>query len=286
MAEIAYPGTDRYSMAEFMAIVFARDMAGPEERGGGGGADNLIPLAAGRLAQLTVCPNFWLGGGGAGMVTGEAPWHRLPLGTWDPRLNAGAEFRRYMMDRVDSGTRGRVERPNTRSARGGGAGGGGMQIDKYGNTNMLGIGGPYPKLTVRGPGTVGNIWSATGGGGGRYTQHHNRRVLVEKVDYITGPGWLDGGDSREKVYPGTRGPDYIFTPICIFDFTEDEHRARLVSVHPGYTVKDVLDNTGFEPVIPANVPQTTPPSDGELEMLRTGVDRDGVLRKYKRLTVG
>lgn len=286
MAEIAYPGTDKYSMAEFFAIVLARDMAGPEEKSGGGGADNLIPLAAARLAQLTVSPNLWLGGGGSGMVTGPAPWHRLPLATWDPRTSADAEFRRPMMDRVDSGTKGRLGHSNTRAGRTGGASAGGIQIDKYGNTNMLGVGGPYPKLKVRGPGTVGNIWAATRGDGGLYTLHHNRRVLVEKADYITGPGWLDGWDSREKAYPGTRGPLYVFTPICVCDFTEDEHRMRLVAVHPGYTVKDVVDNTGCELVVPGKVPQTTPPSDWELEMLRTGVDRDGVLRNYKRLTVG
>ena len=77
----------------------------------------------------------------------------------------------------------------------------------------------------------------------------------------------------------------VWTPICACDFTEDEHRMRLVSVHPGYTVQDVIDNTGFELVIPENVPTTTPPTDWELEMLRTRVDRGRQLAK-RRLTVG
>ncbi len=52
---------------------------------------------------------------------------------------------------------------------------------------------------------------------------------------------------------------------------------RLATVHPGYTVQDVVANTGFELVIPDHVPTTTPPTDWELEQLRTKVDRDGRL---------
>jgi hypothetical protein len=65
----AYPGTDRYSMAELMTIIMARAMAGEQEKRGGGGANSVIPLAAGRLAQITVAPNLWLTTGGAGSIT-------------------------------------------------------------------------------------------------------------------------------------------------------------------------------------------------------------------------
>ena len=276
MAEIAYPGTDKYAMAELMAIIIARSAAGEEEKMGGGGANQSIPLAAGRLAQLTVAPNFWLFTGGAGVYNGK--FDNLPLGTWDPRCGIGAECKVYMMDVVDRGISGR------RRVAFGGAGFGGIQVDKFGNVNMIGIGGPYPKLKLRGPGTVGVIWMGTGPNG-IFLEHHNKRVLVENVDYIAGAGWLDGGDTRFKVLNNRPGPQHVFTPICYCDFTEDEHRMRLVSVHPGYTVDDVIANTSFELVIPDDVPTTTPPTDWELEALRTLVDRGGQLRK-RRVTVG
>jgi glutaconate CoA-transferase, subunit B len=278
MEQTAYPGTDRYSMAELLAIIIARRAAGVDDQRGGGGAGQVIPLAACRLAQLTVSPNMWLGLAGAAVINGK--FDKLPLGTWDSRAGAYGECKQNMMDVVDRHIGGRQKE------RWVGAGYGGLQVDKYGNVNMIGVGGPYPKLKVRGPGSVGVIWQcAKAGAAGVYVEHHNRRVFVDRVDYVSGGGWLEGGDSRAKTLNGREGPEIAWTPICACDFTEVEHRMRLVSVHPGYTVKDVIDNTGFELVIPEKVPTTTPPTDWELEMLRTRVDRDGQLKKH-RLTLG
>ena len=262
-----------------MAILMERAMAGEEEKRGGGGANSVIPLAAGTLAQVTVAPNLWLATGGAGSINGK--FDTLPLGTWDPRCDSRAECKNYMIDTVDGAVRGR--KLGTRMTWASISGLGGIQIDKYGNTNMIGI-GSHPKLKVRGPGTVGTIWQGSGPSS-NYTEHHSTRVFVEKVDFRSGAGWLEGGDSRFKILDGREGPPYCWTPICVCDFTEDEHRMRLVSVHPGYTVDDVVKNTGFELAIEGKVPQTTPPTDWELEVLRTRVDRGGRLRK-RRVTVG
>ena len=279
MAEIAYPGTDEYSMAELMTVILAREMAGEEERISGGGANAVILMSAARLAQLTVAPNLWLTVGGGGAINGK--FDTLPISTWDPRCNIGSECKNLMMDVVDRGTKG--QRAGERLNRAAAAFGG-MQVDKYGNVNMIGIGGPYPKLKVRGPGTVGVIWLGSGPNG-IFVEHHNKRVFVEKVHYISGAGWLDGGDTRYKLLDNRPGPQRVFTPLCYFDFTDDEHRMRLVSVHPGYRADDVIENTGFELVIPDEVPTTTPPTDRELEILRTRVDRGGRL-KTRRVTVG
>ena len=275
----ANPGTDRYSMAELMVCVMARAMAGEEEKRGGGGANAIIPLAAGRLAQITVAPNLWLTTGGAGSINGK--FDTLPIGTWDPRCDHRAECKNYMMDVVDGAIRGRKQ--GTRMSFASIAGLGGMQIDKHGNSNMIGI-GPHPKLKVRGPGTVGTIWLGSGPTS-NYTEHHSKRIFVERVAYRSGAGWLEGGDTRHKTLDGRDGPPYCWTPICACDYTEDEHRMRLVSVHPGYTVDDVVKNTGFELVIEGDIPQTTPPTDWELQVLRTQVDKAGRLKK-RRVTVG
>ncbi|MDB9823266.1 hypothetical protein OAC89_06175 [Deltaproteobacteria bacterium] len=69
------------------------------------------------------------------------------------------------------------------------------------------------------------------------------------------------------------------------DFEETSHAARLKSVNPGYSVDDVVSNTGFEIILPEDIPATTEPTDEELDILRNQVDRDGVLKKF-RLTFG
>ena len=281
MAELAYPGTDRFSMAELMAILLARMAAGEHESVGGGGANGGIPLAGNRLAQVTAAPNLWLFTGGAGVYNGK--FDTLPLGTWDPRCGHGAECKIYIADVVDGGTKGQNGADPQRIRRTGSGGFGGIQVDRYGNVNMIGI-GPHPRLKVRGPGTVGTIWMGSASHN-IIVEHHNTRVFVERVAYISGAGWLTGGDSRHETLNGREGPQYCWSPICVLDFTEDDHRMRLASVHPGYTVADVVANTGFDLVVPEAVPITTPPSEFELQALRTQVDRDGVLRQ-RRLTVG
>ncbi|HWL04788.1 MAG TPA: CoA-transferase [Xanthobacteraceae bacterium] len=279
MSQIATPGTDRYSTAEFMAILIARYCGGDRELLGSGGANQVVSLAASRLAQLTVAPNLWLFSGGAGVYNSK--FDTLPISTWDPRASHHAECKILLADVVDNGTKGRYE--GDRISRGG-AGYGGLQIDKYGNINMIGIGGPYPKMKVRGPGTVGTLWLCSGPNN-LYVEHHNKKIFVERVDYRSAAGWMNGGNERFETLNGRDGPQLVWSPICVCDFTEDDHRMRLVSVHPGHTVEEVVENTGFELVIPDNVPETTPPTDWELEVLRTRVDRGGVLKK-RRMTVG
>lgn len=277
MSEIADPGTDTYTMAELMAVIIARSMAGEAEITSGGGANQIVPLAASRLAQVAAAPNLWLFAAGAGVYNSE--FDSIPLGTWDPRLKRRAECKIHIADVVDGGTSGHEDK----TAEQAGAGFGGMQVDRYGNTNMIGI-GEHPNLTVRGPGTVGTIWLGAGANN-IYIEHHNERILVEEVDHRSGAGWLEGGDSRYDVLNGREGPQRVWTPICVCDFTEDEHRMRLASVHPGYDVDDVVAHTGFELVIPEEVPQTTPPTEAELDILRSQVDSTGRLQE-KEMTVG
>jgi glutaconate CoA-transferase subunit B len=281
MAELAYPGTDRYSMAELMAVLLARMAAGDAESAGGGGANQIISLAGNRLAQLTSAPNVWLFTGGAGVYNGK--FDRLPIGTWDSRCGQDAECKIPLIDIADGLTKGVNDTQPRRVQRVGAGGLGGIQVDKYGNINMIGI-GPHPKLKVRGPGSVGSIWLGSGQTN-IFLQHHGKRLFVEKVDYISGAGWLTGWDSRTKTLNGREGPRYVWTPIAVMDFTEEEHRMRICTVHPGYSVADVVANTGFELAIPDQVPTTTEPTDYELHVLRTKVDPDGVLRT-KHVTVG
>lgn len=264
---------NEYSIAELMAVAMARALTREDGKLGGVGAAAVVPMAAARLAVLTTAPNLWWFCGGASGL--NPTFDRLPRSSADPRAAIGSTGKKNMLDVVDMGITGRWDWGFN----------GGLQIDMYGNINMIGI-GAHPKLKVRGPGTVGTIWTGTLRRPYLYTMHHAPRVLVEKCDYISGPGYLTGGRSRwERTGFDTEGPQLVFTPLAIMDFEPDSKRMRLKSVHPGHTVDEVKKNTGFELVIPKDVPTTEAPDEHELFVLRNQVDRDGVL-KGVRATVG
>ncbi len=157
---------------------------------------------------------------------------------------------------------------------------GGIQIDQYGNSNLIGVGKDYRRLAFRGPGAIGTTTVST------YTKRyylylnsHDPRVLVERCDFITSFGWGTGGaDARQKLGLPGGGPKYCVTPLCVFDFEEHDKRMRIKSVHPGVTVEEVLAKTGFAPILPARVPETPPPTAAELALLRQRIDVEGLLQ--------
>ena len=157
---------------------------------------------------------------------------------------------------------------------------GGIQIDAYGNSNLIGIGDDYDHLKFRGPGAIGTCNATVQSGRWHLvTTSHSPRVLVERVDFVSALGYGRGEpDLRRKLGLENDGPKYIITPLCVFDFDEATSRARLKSVHPGVTVEDVVTATGFEIVIPDEVPTTDPPTAEELHLLRTRIDASGALR--------
>ncbi|MFK0154729.1 CoA-transferase [Streptomyces sp. NPDC090493] len=270
--EVAGAGAAAYSTAELMAVVMSRALEHNDGQVGGVGAGATIPMAALRLATLTVAPGLnWFCGSSGGF---NPTFDHLPLTAADPRALHGAEATQTMQDIVDLGG----------SGRWGFGFHGGMQIDRYGNANLIGI-GPYDNLRVRGPGSVGLPWAARMSGAYLFTWHHNPRVFVERVDHLSGPGWLDGDSSRAELLDGVPGPRLVFTPLCVMDFHETSHAMRLLSVHPGHSVGDVAAQTGFDVIVPDDVPETPRPTDQELFLLRTRVDRGRQLRDL-RLTVG
>jgi glutaconate CoA-transferase, subunit B len=260
-------------MAELMAVVMSRALEKNDGSVGGVGMAATIPMAAIRLATLTVAPNlYWFCGSSGGF---NPTFDHLPMSSADARAFYGAEATQKMQDVVDLGGRG-----------GWGFGfHGGMQIDRYGNANLIGV-GPYEAMKVRGPGSVGLVWAGRMESAYLFTWHHNRDVFVERVDYMCGPGWMSGHDSRFTTLKSRiNGPERVFSPICIMDFHESSRAMRLVSVHPGYSVASVLEHTGFELIVPSQVPVTPAPTPHELFMLRNFVDRGRVLTNF-RLTVG
>jgi len=123
---------------------------------------------------------------------------------------------------------------------------GGAQIDRYGNLNTSAIGGSYerPKVRLPGSGGANDIISLC-----ReviiLTVHEKRR-FSETVDFITSPGWLDGGESRRKSGLLFGGVSRVVTTLGVFGFEPESRRMRLEALHPGVSVDDIQANTGFE----------------------------------------
>jgi glutaconate CoA-transferase subunit B len=112
-----------------------------------------------------------------------------------------------------------------------------------------------------------------------YLNHHNRRTLVEKCDFISAYGWGQGGaDARTKWGLKGGGPELCLTPLGVFDFEPETKKMRLKYLHPGITVEEVIENTGFELIIPPEIPLTPSPTENELTILRQRVDPLGHLR--------
>jgi glutaconate CoA-transferase subunit B len=138
----------------------------------------------------------------------------------------------------------------------------GGQIDGQGNINLVSIGDPtHPK--VRFPGSFGSAYLY-------YVvpkvilfrTEHSRRSLVSKVDFISAPG-----TSAPNVYR-TGGPTALVTNRCLFDFDRTRGRFRLASVHPGHSVAEVVEHTGFDFDQPETVSETPAPSAETLRLMR------------------
>lgn len=154
---------------------------------------------------------------------------------------------------------------------------GGAQIDMYGNVNTSVI-GSYENLKSILPGS---------GGGNDIGSLTEKSVLVglqtpdrfpARVDFITTPGYLDGGDSREKAGL-IGGPVAVVTQCGIFDFEPVSKRMRIKALNPGITVEIAQACTGFELLVPDEVHSIPVPSDEILEILRRDVDSRAVFTK-------
>jgi glutaconate CoA-transferase subunit B len=144
---------------------------------------------------------------------------------------------------------------------------GGAQIDQHGNLNTSAIGGyARPKVRLPGSGGANDIISLC-----ReviiLTVHEKRR-FIERVDFVTSPGYLEGGDARRRHGLLFGGVSRVVTTLGIFGFEAQSRRMQLLALHPGATVEQVRDNTGFEVRVSPSLTTTTPPTDAELSILR------------------
>ena len=220
-----------------------------------------IPMLAASLAQKMHAPNlvaiFEFGGTGAILED-------LPLAVGERRTFHRAVAASGILDIVETAQRGFVEYGFL----------GGAQIDPYGNLNSTVI-GEHDRPKVRLPGS---------GGGNDVGSHcwrtialmrHDSRRFVEKIDFITTPGYLDGPGARERAgLPPDTGPYRVVTTLAVMGYHPESKRMMLLATQPGVTVEQALENTGFELLLADEIESSQPPSEEELRLLREEVDKD------------
>jgi len=150
---------------------------------------------------------------------------------------------------------------------------GGAEVDRFGNLNTSYIGDPGQPATKL-PGSGGGADIAILSRRWVTLMSHEKRRLVERVSYVTSPGYGDGPGWRRRNGLLGAGPVAIVTTMAVLRFPEAGGEAFLASVHPGHSVEEVSENTGWDLAVAPDVKQTTAPSAVELEQVRR-LDPDG-----------
>jgi glutaconate CoA-transferase subunit B len=240
-----------YTAAEILTILSARQLKDGQVVFAGVG----IPLLAATLAQHLRCPGLTILFEG-GVIGAFVEPGRLPPSTNDQRCTKRANMVLGSADVLLLLQRGYVDVGFM----------GGAQIDQYGNLNSSFI-GDWEKPKVRLPGTGGgnDISSLTSM---IVAMKHERRRFVEKVDFITSPGWLNGGRTRADSGLPAGGMYRVVTDLAVFGFDEAVRRIKPLALNPGVTREQVQDNTGFKLDFDHNVGVTEPPTAQELLVLR------------------
>lgn len=250
-----------YSAQEMMIVAAARALAGARTVFVGVG----LPNIACNLARLTVAPDLELVYESG--VYGARP-ARQPLSIGDPTLVVGATSVVSMADLFGLYLQGGLIDIALL---------GGAQIDRFGNLNSTVI-GEYGTPKVRLPGSGGAAEIATNAGSVCYIMPLSSRTFVERLDFRTSPGYMEGGDARERLGMRGGGPKLLVTDRAIFDFDNEEREMQLVSLHPGVALAGVRSAVGWELREASEITETPPPREIELELIRERLDPRGAYR--------
>ena len=260
-----------FTTEELMACVIARDLndgeVGLTGFAGSGRAGVLavgIPIAAMGIARHFQAPGLTILLAGS-IVNPDLARIETLFETGEGMATLPAEARITTADMVGMALRGDITFGFSSAA----------QVDRFGNVNITAIGN-YAEPSVR---LVGTLFLPE-----HYTcfrreyllMDHNPRAFVPRVDFISGPGGIDGGDTRERAGLRYGGPRLLVTNRAVIAFDESGHEARLVSVHPGESWTEVLQATGF-PLRADTATETAAPTSEELRVLRESVNPRGVL---------
>ncbi len=248
-----------YKLTELMTIRCAKEIKDGEVVFVGVG----LPIVVAAYAMATHAPNMIMFTEG-GAIRATAP---LALGITvdDPALFTGADQTFGMLATMAALQRGECDVAFI----------GGAQIDKYGNINSSGVGNWAKKES----------WTYfAGSGGANDMATSGKRVLaimpqdakkfVDKVDYITTPGYLGGPGEREKCGMIGGGPDCVVSTMGVYRFDQKTKEMYLAEYFPGQSVDRIKANCAWDLKVSPKVAETTSPTDQEVKVLR-GIDPTG-----------
>jgi glutaconate CoA-transferase subunit B len=144
---------------------------------------------------------------------------------------------------------------------------GGAQVDRFGNLNTSYI-GSIETIETRLPGSGGACDLACLASRHIIVMSHEKRRFVPRVDYITSPGYGDGPGWRRRVGLPRGGPSTVITTLGVLRFDPDTSEMVLSAVHPGITIEDVCQNTGWQLKVASEVTRTPAPGPEELAVIR------------------
>jgi acyl CoA:acetate/3-ketoacid CoA transferase beta subunit len=156
-----------------------------------------------------------------------------------------------------------------------------VQIDQYGNANISCIGEDFHRPKVQLLGVRGAPGNTVSHPTSYWVSSHDERTFVEAVDMVAGVGY-DRAEEAGKVASRYLDLRRVVSPLGVFDFSTPHHRMRVVSLHPGVALSEVVERTGFKLEIPAEVPLTRNPTAAELQLLDTVFDPEGVRNRGLR----
>lgn len=248
--------SDKYNSMELMIAIAARNL----EDGAVVVVGTGVPCAAAMLAQMTQSPNLTILFE-AGGIAPQLP--TMPISVGDSRTTHKGLKATSMAEIMELCQAGIVDYCFL----------GGAQIDKYGNLNSTIIGDDYSKPKTRFPGSGGANDLASLTWRTMVVTPQNKQRFANKVDFITTPGYIEGGTSREDAgLPKRTGPYKVITDIGVYGYHSETKEMMLLSLHPGKTIQDVKDNAEFEVLIPDSYETTMEPTEEELRILREKVD--------------
>jgi glutaconate CoA-transferase subunit B len=264
------PAAEDYTVDELMIAVLAEQFRDGDQCCNG--MASFLPVAAFMLARLTHAPDLvWLPSSG-GL---ESRPERIPASTLEaPLWRDSIMYIEQYGDFWNFVLNGRWIQKFCVGA---------AQLDQFGNANNSVIGKDYHAPRVRLPGTAG---LADMGSIGKqlyyWNPNHSPRSMVERVDFISAAGYLDGGDARERL--GLEGgPQLVVSNLAVMDFHPISKRMMLKSVHPGISLERVQSATGFELLLPeGTVSETRAPTVAQVRMIRESIDPAGMRKREFR----
>ena len=105
---------------------------------------------------------------------------------------------------------------------------------------------------------------------------HEKRKISEHVAFLTTPGFIDGGNTRKEAGLRGGGPSRVITDKAVMGFDEASKKMKVISIHPGVTREELVQNTGFPLIVPENVKTTAAPTREQLRWIREVIDSDGL----------